>query len=130
MSVLNVKHWPDRQTLLDEFDKYEFIRYQKRKSKSKTLVSVPKKSVIVDTPIAVSGGGAKGGASVFSSDIEVDIMGNPIGDDEDEDEVDVDDILSGVKVIGFPPPRYTGEVDVMGNPIDEDIYFLHKLLIL
>jgi ribosomal protein L21E len=37
VAVSNVKPWPSRQVLLEEFDKYELIRNQKRSEEAKRL---------------------------------------------------------------------------------------------
>jgi transposase InsO family protein len=114
VSISNVKPWPSRQVLLDEFDKYELIRNKKmieEAKRSHVSVSKPesKKNSVVEE--------------------EFDIMGNPI--------YPVDSPLRNAKVkvsvipnnVNIVPEEKNIEYDIMGNPIEEEVDFLEPMFI-
>ncbi len=114
VSISNVKPWPSRQVLLEEFDKYELIRNQKRNKEAKRgHISVSKTESKKDSV----------------SEEELDIMGNPI--------YPVDSPLRNAKVkvsvepddTILVPYRMDVEYDIMGNPIEEDVDFLEPMIV-
>jgi hypothetical protein len=79
VSIENVKPWPDRQTLLEEFDKYELIQKERKKvkkDKRERRVSFKNVADIVEPN--------KSHADDMDRDMDdsiEDIMGNPIDED-------------------------------------------------
>ena len=110
VSISNVKPWPSRQVLLEEFDKYELIRNQKWIKDAKS------KSQVISKLLS---------PKVQEEDFDVDIMGNRV--------YPVDSPLRNVKVTVEPsvvvPFRADIEYDIMGNPIGEEVDFLEPMVI-
>ncbi|HEY0770275.1 MAG TPA: hypothetical protein VGD31_08055 [Sphingobacteriaceae bacterium] len=114
VSISNVKPWPSRQVLLEEFDKYELIRNQKRSREAKRSHNNISKSESKKDSVL---------------DEELDIMDNPIHP--------VYSPLRNVKVKVSSEPddtilvpyRMDVEYDIMGNPIEEDVDFLEPMIV-
>jgi len=85
--IQKVKPWPDRQTLLEEFENFEIMKH---KSKSKSVLKpTPKPTPIKDVDdMDVEDSTAKTpkkSLTPSNNNQEFDIMGNPIDDDEEID---------------------------------------------
>ena len=80
VSILKVKPWPNRQELLEQFENFEKLKYQKSKLNS-TLKSIPKnipKHSDIEMDIEENSVQSSNKTERLTFDLEEDIMGNPI----------------------------------------------------
>jgi hypothetical protein len=104
-SIQHVKPWPDRQTLLEQFENFEIMR---RQSKSKSINSSLKQTTI-STPKKV----VEVNVKARQTEIPEKSIPNKVI------EMEVEEKQTEISKFNSTPSRYQ-ELDIMGNPIFDD----------